>query len=299
MKKSLTAGIVAGSALVSGRFNPLFTQSVAGTSYDLIAVKGGEPSVMFDKAMAEWGGMNALVQKNSTVVIKPNIGWDVGPERVGNTHPELVKQIVRHCVSAGAKNVYVFDNPCDEWTRTYKTSGIEQAVKDAGGTMIPGNAERYFHAVSIPNGKRLTKAKVHEQILSADVFINVPVLKSHSSAKLTIGMKNHMGTVWDRGFWHRNDLHQCIADFATFKRPTLTVVDAYNVMMKNGPRGISTSDVMTMKSLIISKDPVAADAAASLMFGLAPSDIPYIKTAAAMGVGKMNLDSLSIKRIKL
>jgi uncharacterized protein (DUF362 family) len=299
IKRSLTAGVLAGSAVMSGRFSPLFAQTGSSGKYDLVAVKGGNPSVMFDRAMAEWGGISSLVRKNSTVVIKPNIGWDVGPEMAGNTNPELVRQIVKHCMSAGAKKVYVFDNTCDEWTRSYRHSGIEQAVKDGGGSMIPGNAERYYHKIAVTKGKRLNEAKVHEQILDADVFINVPVLKSHTSVKLTIGMKNHMGIVWDRGYWHRNDLHQCIADFATFKVPTLTVVDASNVMMKNGPRGVSTGDVVAMKSLIVAKDPVAADSAASLMFGVKPEDVPYIKAAAAMGVGTMALNSLSIKRITL
>jgi uncharacterized protein (DUF362 family) len=165
--------------------------------------------------------------------------------------------------------------------------------------MIPGSAERYFHDVAIGKGKKLRNAKVHEQILEADVFINVPVLKHHSSARLTIGMKNHMGIVWDRGYWHRHDLHQCIADFATFKKPSLTVVDAYNVLKKDGPRGVSTADVVNLKSLIMARDPVAADTAAAMLFGENPSDIAHIKRAADLGVGTMNLDKLSIKRIKL
>lgn len=294
IKKSVAAGLVTGSALISG---PSFL--FADQAYDLVAVKGGEPPDMFDKAMAEMGGISSLVSKNSTVVVKPNIGWDAGPERAANTHPALVKQIIRQCLSAGAKKVYVFDNTCDIWSRTYKSSGIEQAVKDAGGTMIPANSERYFQKVTVDKGQNLAQAQVHEKILEADVFINVPVLKHHSSAKLTIGMKNHMGIVWDRGYWHRNDLHQCIADFATYKKPSLTVVDAYNVLMNHGPRGVSEKDVVKMKALIVSKDPVAADAAAAKMFGMEPSDIGYIQKAANMGVGKMDLSSLNIKRIKL
>lgn len=298
IKKSVAAGILTGSALMTTPMS-LFGDDNKDGPYDLVAVKGGEPAALFDRAISELGGMTAFVPKNSTVVVKPNIGWDADPKRAANTHPELVKQIIRHCLSAGAKKVYVFDNTCDIWTRTYKSSGIEYAVKDAGGTMIPANTERYFHDVTVDKGKRLNRAKVHEQIMEADVFINVPVLKHHSSAKLTIGMKNHMGIVWDRGYWHRNDLNQCIADFATFKKPDLTVVDAYNVLMKHGPRGVSEKDVVNMKAQIISKDPVMADAAAAMMFGMEPSDISYIPMAAALGVGSMDLKTASIKRIKL
>ena len=268
--------------------------------FDLVAVKGGEADIMFDRAIEAMGGMQTFVQKGQKVVIKPNIGWDVVPERAGNTNPALVKRVIQHCLEAGAKEVLVFDNTCDKWDRCYATSGIEKAVKDAGGKIAPGNTENYYQAVEIPGGKKLNTAKVHELIMESDVFINMPVLKSHSSTKLTITMKNLMGVVWDRGYWHRNDLHQCIADYATFiKKPTLNIVDAYRVMMKNGPRGVSEADVSLMKSLIVSPDMVAADAAAAKLFGMDPDDVPYIGIADSMGIGTMALDKLNVHRIIL
>jgi uncharacterized protein (DUF362 family) len=300
LKKSIGGGIVATSALVFGNYtNLLAVPSKSVTPYDLVAVKGGEPEVMFDKAIASLGGMEKFVPKGSKVLVKPNIGWDVEPARAGNTHPKLVARIIEHCLKAGAKEVFVFDHTCDQWTRCYKNSGIERAVKDAGGKIVSGDSEGYYQKVAVKKGKRLTEAKVHELFLEADVFINVPVLKHHSSSGLTIGMKNLMGTVWDRGYWHRNDLHQCIADFASYRKPALTVVDAYNVMKRNGPRGVSVGDVVPMKSQIVSTDLVAADAAAAKVFGIDPSDIRHIPLAEQMNLGKMDLTSLSINRIKL
>ncbi len=97
-----------------------------GPAWDLVAVRGGEPDQMFDNAIAAMGGIQMFVPRGSNVLVKPNIGWDVPPERAGNTHPALVKRIVEHCLSAGAKNVTVFDHTCDNWTRTYRNSGIEK-----------------------------------------------------------------------------------------------------------------------------------------------------------------------------
>ena len=280
------------------RFLPGFASNPA-LAYDLVAVKGGEPGIMFDKAIESLGGMKMFVKPGQKVVVKPNIGWDVPPERAGNTNPLLVKRIIQHCLDAGAKEVYVFDNTCDNWSSCYKTSGIEFAAKEAGAKVAPGNSESYYQEVTVPGGKKLKTTKVHELMLSSDVFINVPVLKSHSSARLTIGMKNYMGIVWDRGWWHRNDLQQCIADCITWRKPDLTIVDAYNVMMKNGPRGVSEADVKLMKSLIISPDMVAIDAAAAKMFGTEPGDVPYIGIAESMGVGTAALDKLNVHRIIL
>lgn len=301
LKKGLGAGVVAGTFLKLGAVgsNALASNSDPSKPFDLVAAMGGEPADMFDKAIAALGGMGKYVKKGQTVVVKPNIGWDTSPERGGNTNPQLIGRIVEHCMQAGAKDVFVFDNTCDEWTRCYKNSGIEDAVKNAGGKLVPGNTENYYKPISIPKGKKLTEAKVHELILNSDVFINVPVLKHHSSAKVTIAMKNLMGIVWDRRYWHRNDLHQCIADFATWRKPDLNIVDAYRVMTRNGPRGVSEADIVLKKSLIISTDMVAADAAASKIFGSEPSDIQHIKIAHEMGVGNMNLDELNIERIRV
>lgn len=301
IKTSVGASVATSAAIVFGNIDTLFAgpSAPADLPYDLVAVRNGEPDVMFDKAIQSLGGMETFVKPGQKVVIKPNIGWDVSPERAGNTNPVLIKQIVKHCVDAGAKEVYVFDNTCDEWTKCYKSSQIEELAEGAGARVLPGNSESYYRDVEILNGKRLKKAKVHELILDSDVFINVPVLKHHSSADLSIAMKNLMGVVWDRMYWHRNDLHQCIADYCTHRPPDLNIIDAYRVMMKNGPRGVSVDDVVTYKTLIISTDIVAADAAAAKVFGAEPEDIAYISKAAEMGIGTHDLASLNINRIKL
>jgi uncharacterized protein (DUF362 family) len=300
IRKSISAGIFTGTALSFGGYGKIFANTVnSPLPYDLVAVKDGEPDKMLDKALKAMGGMQNFVKKGQTVVVKPNIGWDVTPERAANTNPALIKRLIEHCMTAGAKEVYVFDNTCDKWSSCYKNSGIERAAKDAGAKVAPGHSESYYQQVSVPKGTNLKDAKVHELILSSDVFINVPVLKSHGSAKLTIAMKNLMGIVWDRRFWHRNNLNQCIADFATYRKPDLNIVDAYNVMTKNGPRGVSKADVLNMKYLIVSDDMVAADAAAAKVFGMEPEDVKYIQIANEMGVGRMDLSKLNINRIKV
>jgi len=302
IKKSLATGIMSGSALTFGSFSHLFAyphRSIFDKPFDLVAIKGGEPDVMFDTGIKSLGGMKAFIKKGQTVVVKPNIGWDTSPERAANTNPFLIKRIIKHCFEAGAKDVYVFDHTCDNWKRCYSNSGIESAAKEAGAKIVSGESEGYYQQVTIIKGKKLTDAKVHELILESDVFINVPVLKNHGSADLTISMKNLMGIVWDRGYWHRNNLHQCIADFATYRQPDLNIVDAYFVMKRNGPRGVSKEDVLTLKSQIISSDIVAADSAAAKLFGSAPEDIDHIRIANEMKIGIMDLNQLNINRIKL
>lgn len=303
LKKAISTTIVAGSTLAFGGVSAFWDSkaSAAGPDrgWDMVAVRGGEPDEMFDSAIAAYGGMQTFVPGGSRVVIKPNIGWDVSPERGGNTNPKLVGRMVEHCFDAGAREVLVFDHSCDSWRQCYVNSGIEKAVEDAGGKMLSADSEGYYREVAVPDGRRLKTALVHKALLDADVFFNVPVLKDHSSSLITASMKNLMGTVWDRWYFHRNDLHQCIADIASFRKPDLTVVDAYHVMMRNGPRGVSESDVVKMKAQVLSTDFVAADAAGARLYGVEPAEVRHIKLAAEMGLGRMDLKDLSINRIKL
>lgn len=281
-----------------------FAAGAAAEKYDLVAVMGGSPVDMFRKGIAELGGMGSFVKKGQRVVVKPNIGWDKIPELAANTNPELVGEIVRQCFAAGAKEVVVFDHTCDNWQKCYANSGIEKAAKAAGAKMMPAHEESYYRTVALPKGIKLKSTQVHKAILDSDVWINVPVLKNHGGAKMSIAMKNHMGIVWDRGFFHANDLQQCIADVCTLdKKPVLNVVDAYRLMKNNGPRGKSEADVVLSKGLFISQNIVAIDTAATSFFNQArdmPLDtVKHIGKGEEHKLGTTKLNSLEIKRIKI
>ena len=271
---------------------------------DMVAIMGGEPEVMLIRALKELGGIQQFVKKGQKVVIKPNIGWDRIPELAANTNPLLVAALVKQCKAAGAKEVLVFDHTCNNWQKCYENSGIEAAVIAAGGRMVPGNDESMYRTVELPKGVNLKSTKIHEAILDCDVWFNMPILKHHGGAKMSITMKNLMGIVWDRRFFHGNDLHQCIADIATYtKRPALNFVDAYRVLKSNGPQGKSESDAATLKSLLVSKDYVAVDTAAIKLFAqVRPTDLKdvrYIELAEQQKVGTQNIEKLNVKKVKL
>lgn len=282
----------------------LMAQSQNGKPVDMVAVMGGEPEEMFRQAIEEFGGMSKFIKKDWKIVVKPNIGWDKSPELAGNTNPKLIGEIVRQCFQAGAKEVTVFDHTCDEWLKCYRNSGIEAAAKAEGAKVVPAHEESYYREIQLPNAKSLKTAKVHEAILNCDAWINVPVLKHHGGANLSISMKNYMGIVWDRRIFHSSNLQQCIADICTMdKKPVLNIVDAYRMMKSNGPQGRSTADVVDTKSLFVSKDIVAVDTAATRFFGqirkMPIENVGHLANGQSLGIGTMDLDSLNIKRIKI
>ncbi len=271
---------------------------------DLVAVMGGEPAVMLERALAKFGGIHAFVKKGQTVVIKPNIGWDKTPDLAANTNPDLVGAMVRQCYAAGAKRVEVFDHTCNQWDRCYVDSGIKKAVESAGGIMVPANDQSFYRTVSIPQGVKLKQASIHKSLLDCDVWFNMPILKNHGGAKMTISMKNYMGIVWDREYFHKTDLQQCIADVCTFqKRPALNIVDAYRIMFKNGPQGKSLADTALLKTLIVSPNIIAADAASVKFFNQVQkmdiNEVGHISKGQALHLGTEDLSKLRIDRIKI
>ncbi|MDH6308610.1 uncharacterized protein (DUF362 family) [Dysgonomonas sp. PFB1-18] len=275
-----------------------------GKKVDIVAVMGGEPDVMFRRAITEMGGMGKFIKAGQKVVVKPNIGWDKTPELAGNTNPKLVTEVIRQCLSAGAKEVTVFDHTCDDWIKCYKNSGIEAAAKAAGAKVVPAHEESYYKEVSLPKGVKLKSAKIHEAIVNCDVWINLPILKHHGGANLTMSMKNYMGIIWDRRIFHRTDLQQCIADICTYtKKPVLNIVDAYRVVKTNGPQGRSTADVVNPKGLFISQDIVAVDTAAAKFFNqireMPLEHVGHLANGQSLKLGTMDIDKLNIKRIKI
>jgi uncharacterized protein (DUF362 family) len=284
--------------------NPLFAAPDANGPgdgpWDLVAVRNSGPVAMFEAGIAALGGMGAFVKNGQSVVVKPNIAWDQPPEVPANTNPELVAAIVRHCLKAGAGKVTVFDHTCHNWERSYKTSGIANAVTEAGGTMSAANLEEHYREVKLPKAKTLKTTLIHKDMLDCDVFINVPVLKHHGGAKLSLCMKNLMGVVWDRRFFHSNNLDQCIADmcFAP-KTPDLNIIDAYRILRKNGPQGRAKEDGELARYQMLGTDMVALDAAAAKLYGMKPEDLGYVRIAGEMGAGKADLSKVRIKRITL
>ncbi len=279
-----------------GLIDKVFAQDVLP---DLVAIKNGGPDVMFDTAIEALGGMRTFVKQGQIVVVKPNIGWSRAPETGANTNPLLVKRVVEHCVEAGAQKVYVFDNSVDYGPNCYEKSGLEDAAKAGGAIVVPAHDSKYFQEVTIPDANVLKTTSVHEALLESDVFINVPILKHHFASHLTIAMKNLMGVVRNRMWYHARGLHDCIADFCLYRKPDLNIVDAYRVTMKNGPQRAREQDLDLKKTLLLSTDIVAVDAAAAMIYGVKPEQIRHIALGHEKGIGTMDLQDLNIKRIAL
>jgi len=258
--------------------------------------KGVDYIKLVEQVLASLGGMNKYVRPGDRVVIKPNIGWDRSPKQAANTNPVVVKALVEHALEAGAAKVLVFDRTCNEKRRCYKNSGIEDALKSLKNRKVRHEHidNRKFIPVEIKRGKALTRMEIYRDALEADSYINVPVAKHHSLSTLTLGLKNSMGVIGgNRGQMHHN-LGQKLADLATVIQPTLTIIDATKILLRNGPQGGNVKDVKRTDTILASTDPVAADAYATTLFGLKPTDIKSTVAAYQLGLGEMDIEKMQI-----
>jgi len=263
----------------------------AGAPMFAIAKSSTDPAVLVRRAVEALGGMKRFVSRGDIVAIKPNIGWDRLPVHAANTNPLVVAEVVRLAFDAGAKRVVVTDASCNEPNRCFQRSGIWRASHELGATVILPAAHR-FREIRM-KGDLLDQWPVYTPLVNADKVINVPVAKHHNLSKYTAAMKNWYGLLGGR----RNRLHQSIdlsiADLATFMRPTLTIVDATRVLMRNGPQGGNIDDAVDVHQVIASLDQVAADAYGSTLIGQRPENIGYLKLGEERGIGTMNYRALS------
>jgi uncharacterized protein (DUF362 family) len=291
-----TAGITAagGAGLLAGSLpNILRAASAAGNGTKVAIASGTSAADNTRRAVNALGGIRAFVSKGDVVVVKPNIGWDRTPEQAANTDPEVVIAVAEMCLSAGAKEVRVFDRTCNEPRRSYVNSGIQQAVEEyakkhhAGGSLRIYHVEdRKFQRTDIRDALVLSRWDLYRDILEADKVVNVPVAKHHTLANVTLALKNMMGVMGgNRGQIHFR-LPECLVDINR-KVPThLAVIDATRILLRNGPSGGNLEDVKTVGKVFASADAVGADVvAAERLFGLAPDNVPHIRKALDEGLG--------------
>lgn len=299
----LKAGVAAGTL---ASVSPAVVAEEAKKS-KVVVVHGTDIPKMIAAGIEKMGGWGAFIKEGSKVALKPNLAWKSKPEEGGNTHPDIVREVVRAAEKAKASKVTIPENTCESERETFPACGILDALKGTGAKLYRPKARDYVE-VAVPKGKICKSAKVTKDLVEADCLINMPVAKHHGGATLTLSMKNWMGAVDNRSRqgWHRAGLHQSIADFSTYLKPHLVIIDATRILLEKGPRGPGKLD--HPHEIIFSTDPVAADAYAATLFKgkvkvdgkpiEKPTDIQHIRLAAELGVGCADLDKCEIVRVE-
>ena len=269
----------------------------------MVAVAEGiKPAEIALGALAILGGMAKFVKKGDVVVLKPNMAWEKPLEAAATTNPDIVIALANECFKAGAKKVKIVERTCNDPKRCFQICGFEKAlIGNKAEMVLLTNDPKEYKEVKIPDGQELKSILIAKDVLECDVFINIPIAKNHGLSKLTLGIKNLMGVTGGK----RNELHhqlgQKMAEILSVIKPHLTVIDAYRVLVRNGPTGGNLKDVVAVRKVIASTDPVAADSYACTLkpFSLEGKNVGYVRAAYDMGLGEIDLAKMEIVEKKI
>jgi len=295
---------------------PRLRPAPAATLADIVAVEGGptDYGAITERAINELGGIERFVKRGDRVVLSPNMGWMRTPDQAAATHPDVLRKVVELCQRAGAARITCIDYTLDDWQLAFDICGANQAVAGTKATLVSPTDEAMYQTVDIASyvpaktidgqpydcvhkDNRLVQ-KIPREILEADSFIVMPIVKDHEAATITISMKKLMGNIWNRKDYHRYGLHPCIAELNMALRPTLIVADATRVLQTRGPKG--PGEVTTPHQVVAGLDPVAVDTYCTRFLTVkqvTPDQVQHLMLAAQLGRGRMDIDALKVKEI--
>lgn len=269
----------------------------------VIGVAHGEKLKLVKAAMDLIGGIDKFVRKGDRVCIKPNISFAANVDWGATTSSEVARQVVQMCLDAGASKVIILDHTIQTPELCIEKSGIEEAIIDKKKVnLLTLTKERQFTEIEVPQGKELQSIKIAKAIQRVDKLINLPTAKSHSATGVSLGIKNLMGLIWDRGYLHRKNLHLAIAELAKVIKSDLTIIDATRVLTSGGPGG--PGKTVELNTVIASTDVVAVD---SYTVGITQwynksftgRGVKYIIAASELGLGEIDTNKMKIKEVEV
>lgn len=257
---------------------------------------------MIEKSLDLIGGLEKIIGKAETVVVKPNL-VEVPFEKTGGsviTDPRVLESLVGILKDCGVKRVLVAEgrsvnlkhvSSCPR--KAFEVSGLADVVKRAGGEIL-GWDEEDFISVEVPGGQLYETIDVPESILKADAFISVPKLKTHCQTEITVGMKSMQGvfSILDKVNYHNEAFPWKMVDILRVAKPHLTIVDGLICGEGYGP--IYTEPV-EMNLIVSSEDVVAIDAVCSAIMGIDPLEVPITRLGHTEGIGIGDLTQIDVK----
>ncbi len=304
-REFLKKGLVVTASVITARGLGInVKEALAGDTPDLVIANGNDPAVMTRAAVDALGGMGRFVKEGTKVVIKPNMSFSRGPGTGANTHPAIVAEVARMCIKSGASKVSILDNVLHTPSECLSLSKIPAACESIPKTSVSVvKAQRFFRQVPVPAGTQVKSMEAVAEALDADVLIAVPVGKSHASSGVSLSMKGMMGLIHDRNSFHgRHDLHTAIVDMVTVLKPHLVIIDGTRILSTGGPGG--PGKLIDLNLVIASPDMVAADAQMIALgtwynHKFEPSQVKHVRLAAERGIGRMDLNNLNVRNIKI
>jgi uncharacterized protein (DUF362 family) len=273
--------------------------TAGNSSPGMAIVRGSDRRATLNSALKALGGIESFVGKKDRVLLKVNAAFASPPMLSATTHPDVVSEMTRLCLQAGASTVVVTDNPINDPNSCFALSGIMDAARGAGAALFlphPGA----FRTLSVPNARLIRSWPVLlEPLKNITKVIGLAPVKDHHRSGASLTMKNWYGLLGGRRNIFHQDINTIITELALMVRPTLVVLDGTTSMITNGPTGGSLSDLKQTNTMIVSTDQVAADAFGVTLLGKSAAELPYIGKADAAGAGRADYRALNPVELSL
>jgi uncharacterized protein (DUF362 family) len=233
--------------------------------------------VDYESALAGW----------DTVLIKVNFitvkTWDTG----ATTDPMVVEAIIKKLKHLPVKiKIVESDATITNADEAFDVTGMKEMAQRNDVECVNLRHVKDRVKIDIPHCEVLGSIKV-PRIVTESAIISAAKLKTHSSTKVTLGMKNMFGLLPDKfkGKYHLRGINKVIVDINTVIKPALTIIDGFVGMEGHGP---SDGTPVKMDLIIAGKDVVATDATASRVIGFNPHEISHIRRAEEKGLGTID-----------
>lgn len=232
-----------------------------------------------------------------TAILKPNIVIAAKPSSAIITHPAVVESLINVLKEYGFKNIIIGEGPgvgADE-IKAFELSGYNKLAAKKNVKLINLNkADRIelkwkYGTIKIPK-------IVHE----ADLYINIPKMKTHGQTAVTLAMKNQKGILsrGDKQKFHKLGLHEPLVELAKVVKPHLVVVDAIEGMEGEGPLNGKKKKV---GALVIGTNQVETDVVCCDIMGIDYKKVEHIYEGIKQNIGPEipNLAGVDIKEFRV
>ncbi len=236
-------------------------------------------------------GLESAISGWKKVLIKVNFitvdTWETG----ATTDPMVVEAIILKLKKLPVQ-VFVVESDAimTNADEAFEITGMKEMSRLHGVECINLRHLEDRVKVDIPNGEVLKSITVPRLVIESAI-IDAAKMKTHTSTKVTLGMKNMFGLLPDKfkAKYHMRGISKVIVDINTVLKPALTVIDGFMAMEGHGPSG---GTPVKMDLIIAGKDIVATDATAARIMGFEPREISHIRRAHERGLG--NIDDIEV-----
>jgi len=256
-----------------------------------VAIARGEDPRALVREVLEGIEAAAVVGRGDRVVLKPNYVEPMSPESGVTTDPRVIAAVVEWLQELGVRDITIAEGGATAagTDRAFRMVGLPEMAERLGVRLVNVFRDERVE-VEIPGARSLHRVGLSRTILEADCLINLPKLKCHCMAYVTLGIKNLMGAVIpDKVMMHR-ELARRLCDLALALKPKLCVIDGLV-----GAEGHETAGSAVKTEVMIGGlDPVATDAVGAMVMGIDPMRVEHLRLCAERGLGELRAGRIEV-----